>query len=214
MKLLPADKALGILARYKIPVPKTKFVSSKKELINASKSIGFPLFIKVNSQDIAHKSDVGAVKKIEKEEQLLDAYEQIIKNTRKKMPRAKIKGVVLQEAKTGKEVIIGVKKDQQFNNVIVFGIGGTLVEIFNDISLRIVPVDTKNAEDMIREIKGYKILKGFRGEKVVNIEELAKIIVNVSKLVTNNKNISEIDLNPVIVNQREAVAADFKIMVE
>ncbi len=214
MKLLPTDKIISILAKNKIPIPKTKLVNSKKELFNAAKITGYPLFIKVNSPDLAHKTDIGAVKKVEKEEQLLEAYNQVIKNTRKKMPKARVKGVILQEVKFGKEVIIGVKKDPQFNHVLLFGLGGIFVEIFKDVSLRIVPVNEKDAEEMIKEIKGYQILKGARDEKEVNIEELKKIIVNVSKLVTANKNISEIDLNPVIVNQKEAVAADFKIMVE
>ena len=214
MKLLPADKTLGILTRYKIPVPKTKIIGSKKELFKAAKLIGFPLFIKVNSPDIAHKTDIGAVKKAENEEQLLEAYDQIIKNTRKKMPKARIKGVILQEVKTGKEVIIGVKKDPQFNTVMLFGLGGIFVEVFKDISLRIIPIDEKDADEMIKEIKGYQILKGARDEKPINFDELKKIMVNVSKLVANNKNISEMDLNPVMVNQKEAVAVDFKIMEE
>lgn len=214
MNFLPDDRTLGILNRYKIPVPKTKFVRSKKELFNAAKNIGFPLFIKVSSPDIIHKTDISAVKKVEKEEQLLDAYNTIIKNTRKKMPRARVKGVVLQEIKSGKEVLIGVKKDPQFGHVIVFGLGGTLVEVFDDVSIRIPPLEDKDAEEMIKEIRGYKVLKGLRGDKPINFSELKKIILNISKIIMNNKNISEIDLNPVIVDQKEANAVDFKIMVE
>ena len=127
--------------------------------------------------------------------------------------KKRLEGVLVQKMESGIEVIIGMKNDAQFGPVLLFGLGGIFVEILKDTSLRITPVDKKQALGMIQEIKSYPLLEGVRGGKAVNIDAIADIIVKTSKLAENKK-IREIDFNPVIVNERSAAIIDVRIMVE
>lgn len=213
--MLDVDKTKKMLLRYKLPVCRSVFVRSQKEIVKAAKSLGWPIVLKIFSPDIIHKSDVGGVVVgIENEEQLIDAYDQMLKVVKRKKPKARIKGVLVQRMCFGEEVIIGVKRDEQFGAVVMFGLGGIFVEVLKDVSFRICPVDKAQAEEMIKEIKGYGLLAGVRGKKAVNIGALVNMIVKVSKMVMTNKKIAELDFNPIMVDEKKAVIADARIMVE
>ncbi len=215
MPMLDIDKTKKILSRYNLPFCKSLLAKSEKECIKAANSIGWPVVLKIVSPDIIHKSDVGGVViSVEGTEELIGSYNKIIKTVKKKKPKAKIKGVLVQQMCPGEEVIIGIKRDNQFGPVVMFGLGGIFVEVLKDVSFRVCPVERLQAEKMIKEIKGFPILAGARGKKPVDIRALEDMIVKISKIVMANKKIKELDFNPVIVNGKKAVIADARVLYE
>jgi acyl-CoA synthetase (NDP forming) len=199
-----------------IPVVEAKLARSKKEAISMSKKMGFPVVLKISSPDVVHKSDSGGVKLgLANATQVGKAYSEIISSVKKVYPKAQIEGVSVQSmASLGVEVIVGMSKDPQFGPVLMFGLGGILVEILKDVSFRIVPVTERDAREMIREIKGYPMLEGYRGQKPASIPALEKLIVKVSQFVEKNPQIKELDLNPIFAYPDKAVAIDARIILE
>jgi acyl-CoA synthetase (NDP forming) len=154
---------------------------------------------------------MGGVKtNIQNEEELKAAFEAIKKSAKK----TKIEGILVQKMEQGKEVIIGMKQDPQFGPVIMFGLGGVFVEVLKDVSFRVAPIDKKEAEEMINEIKSSEILKGVRGEKPVKISALIDLLIKISNLAVKEKNILEIDLNPVMIDEKSAKVVDVRMMIE
>ncbi len=212
---LDFEKTKRLLERYKLPLVSSFLVKKLEQAIKLSKKIGFPLVLKISSPDIIHKSDIGGVKiGIEDEEELAKAYDEIIKDVKNKKPKAKIEGVLMQKRWKGKEVIVGMTRDPQFGSVLMFGLGGVFVEVLKDVSFRIAPVDKKEALEMIKEIKGYKVLEGVRGKKAVSINALVNIITKTSNMVIKNKKITELDFNPIIVDEKKAAIVDARIIIE
>jgi acyl-CoA synthetase (NDP forming) len=204
------------LKRAGIPVVATKLARSKREALSLSKEMGFPVVLKICSHDVVHKTDSGGVRLgLANAAQVGRAYSEIVSSVRQAYPEARIQGVSVQPmAPSAVEVIVGMSKDPQFGPVLMFGLGGILVEVLKDVSFRIVPVSERDARDMIREIKGYPILKGYRGQKPASIPALEKLIVNVSQFVEKNPQIEELDLNPVFAYPDKAVAIDARIILE
>ena len=199
-----------------IPVIETKLATTKKETVSLSRAIGFPIVLKVASPDITHKSDSGGVRLgLANISQVASAYSEIMLAVKKKSPQARVEGVSVQKmARPGVEVIIGMSKDARFGPVLMFGLGGILVEVLKDVSFRIVPVSRKDAAEMIREIKGYPLLQGYRGKEPADIPFLERLIVKVSELVEQYPQINELDLNPVFAYKDSAVAVDARIILE
>ena len=214
--LLTEVESKELLKKAGIPVVEAKLARSKKEAISISKETGFPVVLKINSPDVVHKSDSGGVKLgLANATQAGKAYSKIISSVKRAYPKAQIQGVSVQPmAPSGVEVIIGMSKDPQFGPVLMFGLGGILVEVLKDVSFRIVPVTERDAREMIREIKGYPILEGYRGQKPTSIPALEKLIVEVSQFVEKNPQIKELDLNPVFAYPDKAVAVDARIIME
>jgi acyl-CoA synthetase (NDP forming) len=204
------------LKKAAIPVVEAKLARSKKETISISKKMGFPVVLKISSPDVVHKSDSGGVKLgLANATQVGKAYNEIISSVKKVYPKAQIEGVSVQSmAPPGVEVIVGMSKDPQFGPVLMFGLGGILVEVLKDVSFRIVPVTERDAREMIREIKGYPMLEGYRGQKPASIPALEKLIVKVSQFVEENPQIKELDLNPIFAYPDKAVAIDARIILE
>lgn len=214
MKALTFEETEKLLEKYNIPFAKTKLCKSKKEAASFAKRIGFPLALKIVSPDILHKTDIGGVKlMIMNEKDLKQAWNEILVSFKKQKPKVQIKGILVQEMIAGKEVVIGMKRDKSFGPVLMFGLGGIFIELFKDTVFRVAPATKKEARKMIKELKGFAILKGARGQKPVDIEKIVQIIVKVSKLSLTEKNIKEIDLNPIIVNEKEASVVDAKFLV-
>jgi len=208
---------LDLLLKYEIPVAKGEVASSPEEAINVASEIGYPIVLKVISPQITHKTEAKALTlSIISEKKLIECYHEAIDNAKKHNPEAKIEGVLIQEmVPNGTEIIVGISRDPQFGPTILFGLGGIFVEVLKDISLRVPPITRYDAEEMIREIKGYNVLKAFRGKPRSDIEAIVNILLNVSKLSIDLKNsISEMDLNPVIVQAENegAKAVDFRIV--
>ena len=143
------------------------------------------------------------------------AYDEIVSVVQQKYPTSKIDGVSVQKmARPGTEVIIGMTKDAQFGPVLMFGLGGILVELLKDISFRIVPLEREDARGMIREIKGYKLLEGYRGREPVDLVSLEETLLRLSKFVDSNPDIKEIDLNPIFAYRDGVVAVDARVILE
>ncbi len=214
--LLTEVESKELLKKAGIPVVEAKLARSKKEAVSLSKEMGFPVVLKISSPDVIHKSDSGGVKLgLANAAQVGKAYNEIISSIKKTYPKAEIQGVSVQPmAPPGVEVIVGMSKDSQFGPVLMFGLGGILVEVLKDVSFRIVPVTERDAREMIREIKGYPILEGYRGQKPASIPALEKLIVKVSQFVEKNPQIKELDLNPIFAYPDKAVAVDARIILE
>jgi len=205
-----------LLQKAGIPVVEARLARTKREAVSISKQMGFPVVLKISSPGVIHKSDAGGVKLgLANATQVGKAYSEIVSSIKQAYPEAEIHGLSVQRmAGPGVEVIIGMSKDPQFGPVLMFGLGGILVEVLKDVSFRIVPVSERDARDMIREIKGYPILEGYRGQKPVSIAALEKLIVRVSQFAENNPHIAELDLNPVFAYPDKAIAVDARVVLE
>jgi acetate---CoA ligase (ADP-forming) subunit beta len=214
--LLGEIEAKKLLKEAGVNVTNTILATSREEAISLSKKVGLPSVLKVISPDVIHKSDSGGVKlNLKTDDEIGKAYDDIIKSVTAAYPAAKITGVSVQAmAPPGIEVIIGTSKDKQFGPVIMFGLGGIWVEVLKDVSFRLAPINQLDASEMIKEIKGYKLLNGFRGQPAVNKDSLEKMLLAVSGLVTANPRIKELDLNPVIASEKSAIAVDARIILE
>jgi acyl-CoA synthetase (NDP forming) len=199
-----------------IPVIKTKLAKSKAEAIEISKKLGFPVVLKIVSPDIIHKSDIGGVKlNLANATQVGRAYAEIMAAAKKANKKADIQGVSVQKmAKPGVEVIMGMSKDAQFGPVLMFGLGGVFVEVLKDVAFRIVPLARRDASQMIREIKGYPLLEGYRGQEPANITALEDLLLKLSTFVDETPQIKEMDLNPIFAYKNGAVAVDARVILE
>ncbi|MCJ7828111.1 MAG: acetate--CoA ligase family protein, partial [Dehalococcoidia bacterium] len=165
-----------------IPVVEAKLAQTKIEAISLSKKMGFPVVLKIVSPDVIHKSDSGGVELgLASVAQVGKAYSKILSAIKKRYPKAKIQGVSVQKmARSGVEVIIGMTKDAQFGPVLMFGLGGILVEVLKDVAFRIVPLTKRDAHEMIKDIKGYPVLEGYRGQEPADVAFLEDLILKVS----------------------------------
>lgn len=205
MPLLDTFESLEFLKKFKLPTVKYGVAQNIDEAKKLALNIGFPIVLKIVSKEITHKTDVGGVKlNIKNMEELEESWNELIK-----IP--KVEGILVEEQYTGFETIIGIKKDKIFGQVVMFGIGGIFVEILNDVSFRICPVEKEEAMKMIKEIKAYPLLSGFRGRKF-NLEFLSEIISKVSKIAVEN-NIKELDVNPFTLSENEGKIVDARIII-
>lgn len=215
-KALTEMEAKDLLEKYGIKFPRREIAKNRNEVASKAKKIGFPLVMKILSPDIIHKTDVGGViLGIKSEEEALRAWDEIMSNVKKKTPKAKIDGVLLEEMISGGyEVIIGGLRDPVFGPVVMFGgLGGIYVELFEDVSFRLAPIDEIEAEEMLKETKGYKILTGYRGMPKGDVEDLKKLLVKVSEIMAEREDILELDLNPIRVLSDRVVVLDAKIII-
>ncbi len=214
--MLTEVEAKVLLREAGINIIETRLARSQTEAVAISREIGFPVVMKIISPDIIHKSDVGGVKLgLNNPAQVSQAYRSMMDSVRQKMPRARIDGVSVQKmARPGVELIIGVSQDSQFGPVIMFGLGGVLVEVLKDVSFRIIPLTPRDASEMVHEIKGFALLQGYRGQEPVNIPALEETILKISNFVNSNPQIKELDLNPLIGYRDDIVAVDARVLVE
>lgn len=212
--LLEPD-AMKLFSDYGIATPKCKLTRNVEEAANYAAIIGYPVTLKISSHDIIHKSDVGGViPGIKTENDLRNAFSQILSNVAKHAPNAIISGInVMENADTGIECIVGMNKDDQFGNVIMFGLGGIFVEVLKDVSLQLMPISREEAYDMIGQIKGAKLLTGHRGSAPKDTDAIADLILQVSKMVMENPEIKELDINPVFVYEDGLKVVDARVLI-
>jgi len=215
-KFLLETEAKTVCKEYGIPVTELKIAHTAEEAAKFSEQIGYPTVLKIVSPDVLHKFDVGGViLNVNSQEEARNAYNQIIENVKKHKPDAKIVGILVQEmAPSATEIIVGAIKDAQFGQTLMFGLGGTFVEIMKDVSFRIAPITEEDAQEMITEIKAYPILRGYRGQAPRDIDAITKILLDTSKLVMDHQDIKELDLNPVMVYEKGAKTVDARIILE
>jgi len=214
--LLTEIEAKQLLKQAGVNVVETRLAASGDEAVAISRELGFPIVLKIASADVVHKTDAGGVKLgLRTSKQVANAYDDIMKSVKSKFPAAKIQGVSVQKmARPGVEVIVGMSKDPQFGPVIMFGLGGVWVEILKDVSFRIVPLERRDAREMIQEIKGRPLLEGYRGQEPADIANLEELIMNVSSFVEQHPEVKELDLNPIFAYKDGAVAVDARIVLE
>lgn len=208
---LSESGAKAVLERYGIPIARQEVAVTPEEAVISARRIGYPVVMKVDSPDIPHKTEAGGIRlNLNSDDEVGRAFADIIENVRKYKPDALINGVAVQEMlPEGIEVIIGVTRDPVFGPTIMFGLGGIFVEVLKDVSFRVAPVSRGDAEDMVREIKGSVLLKGFRGKPPADTEAIVDVILKISDMVTDYKDIiEELDINPLIVYPRGVKAAD------
>ena len=210
------SEAKTICAEYGISVNKFDIATNKNEAVAQAEKIGYPIVLKIVSPDIIHKSDAGGVKvNLKNATDVEAAFKTIMDNAKKYKADAKIVGVIVQEmAPQGTEVIIGAIKDPQFGQTLMFGLGGIFVELLKDVNFRIAPITVQDAKEMITQLKAFPLLNGYRGAKPADIDTLTKILCNVSKMILDNPEIKELDLNPVMSYPNGAKAVDARIILE
>jgi acetyl coenzyme A synthetase (ADP forming)-like protein len=215
--LLLEPEAHDVLKAYGFPVLQYRFAKSEDEALHAAREIGYPVVLKIVSPDIAHKVDVGGVKlDIHSDAELRENYRQMLADVQKAKPDARIFGVFVQEfIKGGKETILGLKRDPLFGPLLMFGLGGIYVEALRDVTFRIAPIRELGVQRMIRQIRGFKILEGFRGEPPSDIDAIAECLARLSQLATQLEEIVELDINPLVVFEkgRGARVVDARIVV-
>jgi acetate---CoA ligase (ADP-forming) subunit beta len=208
-------EAWALFAAYGISVPRCRLAKSVEEAVRFAAEIGFPVVLKIVSPDILHKSDAGGVKvNLGDAQSVREGFAAIMNSARAYRPEARLEGVLVCEMlPAGLETIIGMTQDVSFGPAFMFGLGGIFVEVLRDVSFRVLPLTKADALEMIREIKGYSLLRGIRGETPKDEEALADLIVKVAKMVEENPEIRELDINPCFVYSSGARPADARVML-
>jgi acetyl-CoA synthetase (ADP-forming) len=209
--LLSEYESKQVLAAYRIPVTREVLIERREDLPKASHEIGYPLVLKGCSPEISHKTEKGLIRTdVRNDEEALDAFDNIIG----KMQGAK-RTVLVQEMVKGKrELLIGLTRDAQFGPCVMFGLGGIFTEILRDVSMRVAPLNKRDALEMMREIKGYRILGPIRGMEGADSDQLSDILIQVGRIGLENEYVKEIDINPVILCGSQAVAVDALVALE
>jgi acetate---CoA ligase (ADP-forming) len=200
-----------LLANYRVPVTRELLATTADEAVSCADQIGYPVVLKAESKDIPHKSEAGVVKlKLATAEAVRAAWDEIATAVRSLKGKPQVTGCVVQEMiGTGAEVIVGARYDEQFGALVTCGIGGVAVEVIRDIAVALAPVDVDEASEMIRSLKGYRLLTGFRGAEPADIDAFAEIVSNVSRFAADHgHSVAEIDVNPVILRSKGGVAVD------
>jgi acyl-CoA synthetase (NDP forming) len=211
-KFIPQDDVFDILGCYGVPAVKTVRITKESELAKAAKAVGFPLVLKIDAEDVIHKSDAGGVAlDIKSERALASAFKKMSAKFAKHKP-----AFILQEyLKGGREVIAGIMGNEGLAPTMMFGLGGVFVETMKDVTFRLAPLSVEDAHDMIRSIKGYPVLEGVRGEKAADVDKIAEILIRLSQLGADFPEIGEMDINPVLAfpKGKGAVVVDARIRI-
>ncbi len=207
-----------ILEAYGFVTPKGSIATTAEQAVNTAEQLGYPVVLKIWSPDILHKSDVGGVKLgIGSAQEVRDAFDLMMYRIPGKLPNANILGVFVQQmCQKGKEVILGMHRDPHFGPLMMFGMGGTMVEVLKDVSFYLAPITSDEAKQMLANTRTYKILQGVRGEEGVDIDAIAEGLQRLSQLVTEFPQIQEMDINPLVVGPEGTtpIAVDARISVE
>ena len=201
-----------LLSGIGIPIPAQKITKTKEETLSAAEEIGYPVVLKLMAEDVVHKSDTGAVKlNIKSKEETEQAFNDLMNiqaQSEKKISVQKMADEPITE------LIIGMTTDAQFGPALMFGIGGILVELLEDVSFRIAPITEYDAKEMIHEIKGFPILDGYRGKPKADIDAIVDTLLKISDLVVKNEEIFEMDLNPVFIYDKGMSCVDARIILK
>ena len=215
-KVITEELSKSILKTYDVKVPPYALVTSAEDAIKQAKKIGFPLVMKVVSPQILHKTDVGGVKVgLDNVDDVKKTFNDMYGRLSKKKG-VDVKGILLEKMvpKGGVELIVGIQNDPQFGPMLMAGLGGIMTEVFKDVAFRMLPITTSDAKSMLNELKGSKLLKGFRGSTPIDINMVAKALVQIGKMGIDNADyINSIDFNPVIVYPKSYFVVDAKIIL-
>jgi acyl-CoA synthetase (NDP forming) len=214
--ILSEVEAKQLLAKAGIPVVEARLAATRQEAVSVAKELGYPVALKVVSAQITHKTDVGGVKlNLGTAKEVRAAFDEIGKAARRAVPDAIVEGVSVQRmAEPGIEVIVGMTTDAQFGPVLMFGLGGVLVEVLKDVAFRVVPITARDAHQMVRDIQAFPLLQGYRGQEPADLKALERLLLKLSKFIERQPDIAELDLNPVFAYPKGAVAVDARVVLK
>jgi len=206
MHVFTEREAENFLEQRGFPTARRKYASTADEAVSAARIVGFPVVMKIASKNIIHKSDVHGVKlNLMSESDVIHSFNELSRIHG-------FEGVLVQEFIEGTSMIVGLKEDSTFGHAIAFGLGGIYTEILKDIAFRVCPITLEDADSMLNDLKSKKILEGARGLKPANMDYLKSLLVAVSKLPLHFKNIKELDINPLVVNDKKSYIVDARIV--
>lgn len=208
-------EAGALLQEYGLPVVPGILARNSAEAVTAAGEIGLPVVLKIVSPQIVHKSEAGGVQvNLRTKDEIRRAFAEIMAAAKAYKPEAELVGVLVTPyLPGGTEIILGMSRDAQFGPVLMFGLGGVFVEVFQDVSFKLLPVTAEDAYEMIEEIKGRAVLHGTRGQKPKDIDGIAQALVKLSQMVLENMEIKEIDLNPTVVFEDKIAILDARILL-
>jgi len=214
-KSLLEPEALDVLKTWEIPVPECVVVKDVEEAVSAAKNIGYPVVLKVISPDILHKTEAGGVKTgLKNEQEIVDSFNEMIFDISERHTTAKIEGFLIEKmVDKGIEVIIGGIRDAQFGPAVMFGVGGVMVELLNDVSFRLAPVTEEECIEMMMEIKSYPLLTGYRGAEPCDMDAITNIIIKVGSIMHEVDGIREMEINPLIAYPKGVMAVDARVIL-
>jgi acetate---CoA ligase (ADP-forming) len=208
--VLSEQDSKALLKAYGIAVPKERVATSSGEAAKAAKKVGFPVVMKIVSADIAHKSDLGLVAVgVRDEDDARRTYKRLVATAKKAAPQAAVDGVLVAETVPGTETVVGIARDDLFGPVVMFGLGGVLVEVLRDVTFRVPPFTTRDATAMLNELRGAALLRGVRGQPPADRAALVDVLMKMQHLAVDlSEEVAELDINPLLAGPRGAVAAD------
>ncbi len=214
-KVLTVQESKKLLLQEGFPVNPTGFGTDLDEVLVEAQKIGFPVVLKVSSEDIVHKSDIGGVVTgIRSINELKENFEHIQQRISQKVPEAKIEGYIIEKMESGIELLVGSTIDPMFGPILAFGLGGIYVEVLKDVVFRLIPIEREDATEMISEIKAAKILDGIRGQPPINKKALVDLLIKTSTFVGHHPEIEELDLNPVFATEKGVSVVDARIILK
>ncbi len=206
MKVLLGKDAERMLTG--MPVAKSFLIKKENELVKIKK---FPVVMKIISSKAVHKTDISGVNVVNNQKEAQDTFTKFTKLA--KLKKIKLTGILVQEYVKGREFIIGIKNDSTFGHVIMFGAGGIFVESLKDVAFRVCPINEKDAESMLSDLKNQWLISGVRGQKPINSNIIKQLLVRISKIPQRRRNIEELDINPLIADEKGAKIVDVRIVV-
>ena len=215
---LLAHEGIEVMKAAQIGIPRSKVARRPEQVLQYAEEIGYPLVMKIVSRDILHKSDAGGIAlDLENQKDVMHAYEAIMQNCKRYRPDANISGVeVCEMLEPGTELIIGARRDAAFGPIVMCGLGGIYVEVMKDVVFRALPLNKKEAMNMLKEIKAFPVLLGVRGEKRRDIDGIIDTIIKVGTILNKCSKITDIEINPVVVYEQEKGlrALDVRILIQ
>lgn len=215
-KMLSEADGYDLLRQFNVPAPAFEIVQTQDDAAKAATKIGYPVVMKIVSPQIIHKSDAGGViVGIKTDAEAKEAFNKIVTSAKAYDASAEIKGVIVEEmAKPGLELIIGGKIDPAFGRVLTFGLGGTLVEFYKDVGIRLLPCDDEDIRTLIHQIKAYTLIRGYRGQAPLDEEFLFQTLKNACAFFEKNDNVVEFDINPLRLYEKGGCAVDARVIVQ
>ena len=216
-EILTEVEAKQLLEYYDVPIVKTLVARTVDEAAASASQIGYPVVLKILSPQVVHKTDAGGVAlDINSEAELREAFDNVVNCTKEYNPEAEIRGVTVQPMvkKGGYEIILGAKTDPLFGPIILFGMGGVGVELFKDVAIGLPPLNQTLARRIMEETKVYQLLKGYRNVPPANLKLLEEIMVRFSQMLVDFPQLKEVDINPLFVNEREALTLDARVVID
>ncbi len=212
--MITEPEAIALLREYRIPYPDYAIARDAQQAVEIAEGLGYPVVLKIVSSDVIHKSEAGGVAiGLEDGTAVRQAFGQILASVQGRHPGTSLQQMlVCRQAPAGLEAIVGALHDAMFGPALMFGLGGIFTEVLRDVTFRILPIRRHDAEEMIREIRGYPLLAGTRGQAGCDLHALADLLLSVSRMVSERPEIEELDLNPVRLYKEGLMALDVRIM--